>query len=104
MAAACRNESGLALTPGSGRRSKPGQMKSLVSVTTIQDRWASRPRSAFSAAGISIASAGLAGGVCVTGNDGHDFAAFNDCNAATIAQGRFLSPSSAPLVCSPAQR
>lgn len=53
--------------PGRGRRSGPGHTNSFASVITIQERSASRPRRLLVSVGISTASMGLVGGVCVIG-------------------------------------
>ncbi|GCC42891.1 hypothetical protein chiPu_0027153, partial [Chiloscyllium punctatum] len=86
------------------RRSGPGQAKTLASLQTIQDRCASRPRRALVTAGISIAVAGSAGGLCVTGTTIATMRSPSRRVAATSAQGRFLIPSSAPRRCSSAHR
>jgi hypothetical protein len=85
-AATSRSQSGMATCPAR-RRSGPGNRKSLVSVTTIQDGRSSRPRWAFRTAGISTASAGSAGGVCVTGTTVTTSCPSITCRAATMAHG-----------------
>ena len=84
-----------------GRRSGPGQMKTLISDTTTQDGCSSSFRCRFTAAGISKASSSAAGLECVMGTTTTRLSPSSTSTVRTTTAGRSLRPSSTPLVVSP---
>lgn len=83
-------------TEDTGRRSGPGQTKRFISLTMIHDRSSSRPSRRLTADGISTASSGCCGGLCVTGTTATTVFPPSSRIESTTAHGRSFRPSSCP--------